>query len=374
MAVTNFAALTNEQKTIWSLDFWQAARDRSFVTKFEGTSEDSMIQRITELKKTEKGTRAVITLVHDLEGDGVAGDRQLEGNEEAMISGEQVIEVDQLRHAVRHKGMLSDQKSIVNFRLQSRNKLAYWLANRWDQMAMLHMAGISYAFHTNGAPRVNSQLSLLEFAGDASKAITAGRHFQYDATNGLIGSGAAGFGTGNIVAGDTPTYEMMIELKTAAQNAHIRPIRMDGGREMFNVFMTPDGIKALKKDPDFQQAYREALPRGESNPLFKGTDVIHLDGLAIFPFRFAYNTTGAATGSKWGGSGETDGQRVVLAGAQALAKADIGAPKWVEKEFDFNNQPAISAGKISGYLRPQFKGVDTGNIEDFSSLVVDTAI
>jgi len=347
MAVTNFAALTNEQKTIWSLDFWQAARDKSFVSRFEGTSEDSMIQRITELKKTEKGTRAVITLVHDLEGDGVAGDRQLEGNEEAMISGEQVIEVDQLRHAVRHKGALADQKSVVNFRVQGRNKLAYWLANRWDQMAMLHLSGVSYAFHTNGAPRVNSQLSLLEFAADASKAITSGRHFQYDATNGLIGSGGAGFGTGNIAAADTPTYEMLIDMKTAAHNAYIRPIRMEDGREYFNVFMTPDGIKHLKKDPDFKAAYRDALPRSSDNPIFKGTDVIWLDGLAIYPFRYVYNTKGAADGSKWGG-GSVDGQRVLLCGAQALAKADIGRPNWVEKEFDFDNQPAISAGKISG--------------------------
>ena len=79
--LTNFALLTNEQKTIWSMDMWKHARNYSFVNKFLGNGSNSMIQHITELKKSEKGARAVITLLADLEGDGVAGDRTLEGNE-----------------------------------------------------------------------------------------------------------------------------------------------------------------------------------------------------------------------------------------------------------------------------------------------------
>jgi len=367
--LTNFAALSNEQILIRSMRLWKEARRKSFVAQFEGTTSDAMIQRITELKESEKGARALITLVHDLEGDGTAGDRFLEGNEEAMISSEQEIQVDMLRHAVRHKGRMADQKSIINFRNEAQNKLSYWLARRWDQMAFLHMSGVSYAYHTNGAPRVSSQLALLEFADDASKNLTSGRHYRWDATDGLEPAS-----TGDIDAADTPSYDMLIEMQTAAQNAEIRPIRTVDGVSHYNVFMTPSGIKALKKDQAFREAYQNALPRSKENPLFKGTNVIWLDGLAIFPFLDVYNTTGAASGSKWGAGGAIDGQRVLLCGAQALAKADIGRPRWVEKEFDFDNQPAISAGKISGYLRPQFKGVDTGEIEDFGQIAVDTAI
>lgn len=366
--LTNFAALSAEQILIRSMRLWKEAREKSFVAKFEGTTSDSMIQRITELKETEKGTRALITLVHDLEGDGTAGDRFLEGNEEAMISSEQEIQVDMLRHAVRHKGKMANQKSIVNFRNEGMNKLSYWLANRWDQMALLHLSGISYAFHNNGAPRVNSQLSLLEFAADASKPLTAGRHFRWDATGGLLPAS-----TVDVDAADTVTYEMLVNLKTQAENSYIRPIRTSNGIEHFNVFLTPDGMKSLKLDPEYKQAVQGAMPRSESNQIFKGTDMVYVDGLAIYPHRYVYNTKGAAAGSKWGG-GAVDGQRVLLCGAQALAKADIGRPTWVEKEFDFDNQPAISTGKISGYMRPQFKGVDTGNLEEFSMIAVDTAI
>lgn len=55
MAQTNFAALTSQQKIVWSRQVWQSARDQMFLKKFIGTGEDSVIQRITELTKTEKG-------------------------------------------------------------------------------------------------------------------------------------------------------------------------------------------------------------------------------------------------------------------------------------------------------------------------------
>lgn len=55
MALTNFAALTAEQKLVWSRDVWKDARDHAFISRFLGTSDSSIIQRITELTKTEKG-------------------------------------------------------------------------------------------------------------------------------------------------------------------------------------------------------------------------------------------------------------------------------------------------------------------------------
>ncbi len=55
MALTNFAALTADQKLVWARDVWKEARDMAFISKFLGTSEQSIIQRITELTKTEKG-------------------------------------------------------------------------------------------------------------------------------------------------------------------------------------------------------------------------------------------------------------------------------------------------------------------------------
>ena len=59
MALTNFSLLTDEQKTVWSMDLWEQARNQSFINKFIGDDDNSIIQRVGELTKTAKGNRAV---------------------------------------------------------------------------------------------------------------------------------------------------------------------------------------------------------------------------------------------------------------------------------------------------------------------------
>lgn len=362
MAVTNFAKLTNEEKTIWSMDFWKAARNYQFLNKFTGTSQDSMIQRITELRKSEKGTRAVITLVADLLGDGIAGDRTLKGNEEAMKSYDQVIRLDQLRHANKNEGRLADQKSIVNFREQSRDKLAYWMADRMDQLAFLTMSNVSYALNTNGTARVGSDLPYLEFAADVA-AGTQNRALQWDATNGIETSADGGFGTANIAAADTLKWEAIVEIKAYAKDNYIRPIRTSDGIDFYHMFVTPQAMATLKKDQTFREMVRDAGVRGPANPLFKGTDTIMVDGIAISEYRHVYHD------ATWG----VPGVRTLFCGAQALAFADIGNAYWVEEDDDYENQVGISVGKMFGFLKPKFHSNFNGQTEDFGMLTIDFA-
>ena len=196
-----------------------------------GDSTESMIQRVTELKKDEKGARAVLTLVADLEGDGVAGDRTLEGNEEAMKSYDQVIRIDQLRHANRHEGRLADQKSVVRFRENSRDVLAYWLADRLDQLGFLTLSGVTYDNTNKGSTRVGSDFPFLEFAADVT-APSALRHRRWDATTGLESGDTAA-----VAAADTPSWAMLVEAKAYAKDNYIREIRGQDGMELYHVFM-----------------------------------------------------------------------------------------------------------------------------------------
>lgn len=374
MAITNFAKLTNEQLTVWGRDLWRAARNVSFLNAFAGTGPNSMVQRITELKKTRKGARAVLTLVHDLEGDGVVGDNQLEGNEEAMQSSDIVVNIDQMRHANRLEGQMADQRSVVEFRGNSKNVLQYWLADRLDQLGFLTLSGVSYAFMPNGAARVGSQFPQLEFAGDVT-APTGNRHFRWDGTNKVLTAAD----TTAVAAADTPSWRMLVDMKAQAVSTYMKPLRGETGVQGYNVFMSPKGIAALKKDPDFMEVWKLAQQRGDGNPLFKGTKLggtagIYIDGLNILEYRHVFNTLGAGSGSKWGSGGTQDGQRVLLCGAQALGFADIGIPRWVEKDFDYDNSPGISTAKIVGFKKPVFPSIYTGTTEDFGVLCVDTAI
>ena len=374
MAFTNYGKLTTEEKTVWARDVWKAARNYQFLNRYIGDGPESMIQRISELTKDERGARAVITLVADLEGDGVAGDRTLEGNEEANKAYDQVIRIDQLRHANIHEGRMAEQKSVVKFRENSRDVLAYWLADRSDQMAFLTLSGIAYGFKTNGATRVGSDLPYLDYAADVT-APTSNRLRQWDeGTKSLVASNQAAIVDGAIGTGDYVSWNMLVEAKAYAKDQYIKPIRGAEGLEVYNVFMTPRGMAKLKLDPDFLAAYRNAMARSDNNPLFKGMDVIYVDGLAIREYRHVYDTTGLASGSKWGGSGTVDGQRVLLCGAQAMGYADIGTPEWVEKGFDYDNQQGISVGKIMGMKKPVFMSQTTGQDEDFGVLCIDTAI
>jgi len=362
MALTNFASLTDEQLTIWQRDTWAAARNYSFMSRFMGSSENSMIQRITELTKTKKGARAVITLVNDLEGDGVAGDNTLEGNEEALTSGDQVINIDQLRHANRHEGTMADQRSVVRFREQSRNKLAYWLGDRMDQMAFLTLTGVAYTQNNDGTTRTGSNLPQLEFASDVV-APSTNRHFYWDGAGSALVAGA----TNAVELGDTPEWNMFVDVRAKLRRQLVKPIRGGQGQELYNVFMSPEALKALKKDTVFQAMLRDAAPRGGSNPLFKIPPVYFIDGFAIYEHNHVYHDT------DWGGSANVAGSACLFCGSQALGVADIGQARWVEKEFDYDNSPGISYGKIFGMLKPQFKAPVTKTTEDFGVMRVDVS-
>jgi N4-gp56 family major capsid protein len=366
---TNFAALTTNQKTGWSLDLWRQARNMSFINQFLGKDSNSMIQHITELKKSEKGARAVITLLADLEGDGIAGDRTLEGNEEAMRSYDQIIRIDQLRHANRHEGRMADQKSIVNFRTESRDKLAYWLGDRIDQLAFLTMSGVSYNMKNSGAARVGSDLPYLEFAADVT-APSSKRYGRYNNTSKQIEWGT---GNGSITTTDTPAWELFVAAKAYAKDNYIRGIKEKGGEETYHAFLTPTAMARLKLDPTYLQNLRYAQSRGAGNELFTGSSV-KIDGIYIHEFRHVYNTRLAASGSKWGSGGLVDGEQMLFCGAQAMGMADIGTAEWVEKGFDYENQQGISTGKIVGFKKPQFYTQYSGStVEDFGILSIYTA-
>ncbi len=374
MALTNFAALTTEAKTIWSKEMWSQARNLSFINQFAGKGPNAMVQRITELRKDEKGARAVLTLVKDLTGDGVVGDFDLEGNEETLGADDIVIRLDQLRNANRLKGRLADQKSVVEFRGNSRDKLAYWLSDRIDQLAFLTLSGIAYVNKNDGSLRpvlaTGQNFGDLEYAADVA-APTDNRHFYWDG----VGKDWLAGDTSAVEAGDKISYEALVLAKALVKDRYMRGIRSKGGEEVFHVFVTPTGMAQLKLDSDYLANVRNAASRGKSNELFAGSASVKVDGMVIHEFRHVYHTNGIATGSKWGSSGDVDGYRALFCGAQSLGMADIGNANWEEKDFDYSNSPGISVGKLFGFRKPKFEGIyeATTALQDFGVMCLDFA-
>ena len=290
MANTNFAALTSEQLTIWSRDFWRVARNMSFINQFAGAGSNAMVQTISELTQSEKGARAVLTLLADMTGDGIVGDNTLEGNEESLRAFDIVVTIDQLRFANRLSGRLADQKSVVNFREHSRDALAYAMADRMDQLAFLTLSGIGYNLKNNGGlrPSMNSGQNLndLEFSSAVS-APTSNRHRRVDATNGIVAGDVTA-----LEAADKLSYKNIVDLKAYAKDNYIRGLRGAGNDETFHLFVTPQVMADLKLDSDFLANVRQAGVRGPGSSLFSGSSSLMVDGIMIHEFRHVFNTSG----------------------------------------------------------------------------------
>jgi N4-gp56 family major capsid protein len=360
---TNFAALTPIQKVCWARETWSAARDQMFLKNFSGKGDNNVVQIIKELTKTEKGESAIFQLVADLVGDGVAGDNEREGNEEAMDSHSQIITIDQLSHGVKNKGKMSDQRTVLNFREQGRDKLAYWLGNRCDQLGFLTLSGISYAFNNDGSPRIGSVFPSLAFAGDV-RPPSPKRSLMWD------GSSLQVSNTGSITNAFVPKYGMIVDAVAYAKTHRVKPL-MKNGKAYYVIFVQPGTLAELKKDPDYQRAVvAVATKSGMDSPWFTGATVT-VDGAVIHEHNLVYSTLGAAAGSKWGAGGNVNGTRTLLCGSQALAMADLGAGDWVEKLFDYDNKVGLNIDKILGLLKPEFYSIYDKSVEDFGVLSID---
>ena len=373
MANTDFTQLLTNEKNVWVKRAWKHAREHSFIMKFAGSDMNSMIHRINELTPTERGEKAIIRLVPDMVGNGITGDNMLEGNEEALKAFDTEIFIDQLRHATRNTGRMNDQKTVINFREEARDKLGNWLSRIIDELAFSTMAGIDYDTALDGSarqyPASVDPLSTLSF-GTRVSAPTSARHFRYDAAAGELVDGD----TSAIKPEDTLSYNALLAARAHMKNRFIRGIRQKGGEEFYHVFLSPLAYLRLKQDPDFQSALKHAAPRGPNNPIFSGNSVM-MDGMVLHEYHQVFNTSGAAAGSKWGSDGNVDGCRISLCGAQSLAMATLDKGGiWEEDTFDYGNQVGIALGKIFGLEKPQLPSKTDGTKQDFGICNLDVAI
>lgn len=368
MAYTALGALQPEAKKAWVKESIRVFRENFFFNKFTGTDENSIVQLVTELKKTEKGDQALIGLVADLQGTGIVGDNDINGRYEALESSWCYIKTDQLRNGVKSKGRVDDQRSVFQFRKEARDKLAFWRANILEELMILTASGISYDKQCNGAARtVGAQDSLLDldFASDVS-APTANRWFSFNGTNLVAGD------TSTVAAGYVPKYGAAVDLMAEARTRGVKPLRI-GGKDHYVWLMHPKSFARLKKDADFRDAVVNAGDRGSNNPIFTGATVT-IDGLIIHTNNRVYNTSGTAT--KWGAGNAVDGTRSLLMGCQSLAFADLwGDASWYEGKDDDDAKDKITIGMYAGIKKTKFLSrLDSNTTQDFGVVALDLAL
>lgn len=369
MSLTDFGSLTDLQKRVWSLQVSKQGRDDNFWLSngFMGKNTSDIttpITRVTELTPTERGTAAVLPLVADLTGGGVVGDNQLEGQEQTLITDAQIIQIDQLRNGVRSKGRMSEQATVLRFRVQARDALAFWLADLIDELMFMVAAGRSFALNFDGSARVQSQITQLAFAADVVAA--SGNRVMFP--NGQTSEAT-------LTTNDVMVWNLIIQAKAFAKRKRIRPIRA-GGRGYYVLVLSTEQCRDLEQSSDYKTLTAQAMPRGTDNPLFQNAKKIVGD-VVVYDHQKAFNTLGLNSGSKWGAGGTVNGAQAMLIGAQALGFAQLsdGTPGWAESDnTDYGNRPAIGIGRIIGMLKPQFKSrYDNQSKEDYGIVTIKTA-
>lgn len=372
MGATDFGSMQPQKKLAWRLKAYEEMTDKFFFTKMLGQEGASVIEHITELSKNAKGEAgAFFHLISRITGGGSVGDNRLKGRERSLTAHWQKVNFDQIRNGVVNKGKLADQKSVIQFRRPARKALSEWLADSWEDQAILTASGISFALNTDGSPRITPEgqdpWTDLEYAADV-RAPSANRHFRWSASGGLVAGD-----TDLIVAADLPSYGMLPSIKAKAKTKRIPPIRA-GGKDYYILLVHEETMAHLYRDADFRASLVGGDTRGDANKLFTGA-VVTMNGLIIHPYVRVFNTSGATNTNKWGTGGTVDGTRSLLLGAQALALADLGSPEWDEEETDYGNRQGISIAKMGGWLKPQFpSSYDGGSVEDFGMMAIDHAI
>lgn len=329
--MTVSASISGLRVQLWRKALFADVRDMLFMTRFIGTSEQDMIQELEDLKAA-KGSRINYGLGMKLSGADITGDSTLEGQEEAMTDYDTNLLVDQLRHAVRLTGQMDEKKNAYDMRTSAKGRLADWWAERIDTELLNKLCGNTAATFANTPTAAAASRSI--FAGGQSSV-------------------------GNI----TSTMKMDTKILDAAKemaklaSPKIRPLKING-KPYYVVILHPYDATALRQDPVWNQAQRDANVRGEENPIFSGAMGIY-NGMIIHEHEYVYRTND--------GSGAAYVSRNILCGQQAGVIAWGKAVNWVEKSFDYGNSWGISCGAIFGVQKPVFNSLDYGVVTMFAA-------
>jgi len=332
----------------WSKDLMVEALKKTHALQFMGAGSGAICQIKTELNK-DAGDRIRFGLRVQLQGDGIQGDATLEGNEEALTTYYDDVTIDQLRHAVRSKGKMSEQRVPFSVRAEGRDGLADWWSDRIDTAFFNHLAG------NTGVTDTRYTGNIATVAPDADHLIV-----QNQTAEGSLGASdtfsltlidkcierAESFGKGS---SDWPNSMPM------------RPVTV-GADGYYVMFLHPYQVTDLRTSTSTGQwldIQKAAMTGGQvtKNPIFSGA-------LGMYNNTILHSNTRIP-------SVVANTRRAVFCGAQAAAIAfgqESGKNKfsWKEEYFDYENQLGIAAGCIFGMKRTIF------NSKSFGSIVCST--
>lgn len=349
MALTEYGVNHPLAVKKWSMELGRDVLQDTYLAPFMGESSDSLIQVKTELTKSP-GDRITFGLRNLLTGDGVVNDETLKGNEEALVTNDDSIYIQQLRHAVKSKGKMSEQRVPFSVRDEAKDGLSNWWKERFEVIGFNHLCGYT--------PETRLQYN----GGNTITAPTLKLYSSVDHTS-----------DETLDSSDT-FYLSVIDAaveKIRTTTPRIRPLRL-GGKDYYVLFLHEYCATDLRREvsatsgPAWFNIQRSAMEGGKitGNPIFT-TALGEYHGVILH--RSKYLTYGVNSST---GAAITTVRRNVLCGAQAACIAfgrDNGPTRfnWVEELDDYQNQLGVKAGSIFGVKKTTFR------IEDDSAAAFD---
>lgn len=352
MATTSYGVNAPEAVKLWSRKLFHESLKATWVYKFLGSDSNSVLQ-ISDDTSKGPGDRVRNTLRMLLSGAGIEGDGTLEGNEEALTTYTDDVIINQLRHAVRSGGKMSEQRIPFSVREEARLGLQDWWADRIDAAFFNQIAG-------------NTNETDARYLGHNTATQPDANHRVFSG-NGTVDSA--------VDASTTASAQFTLTLlDTAVQTAklatpQVRPVRVNGA-DKYVCFLHPRQVTQMRTSTDTGQwlDIQKAALQGsgsKANPIFSGA-------LGEYNGVILHESTRVPIGSDASGTAASGVRRAVFCGAQASCIAfgrGYGSSKmsWVEELFDYRNQLGVSAGMIWGLKKTRF------NSEDFATITISTA-
>jgi N4-gp56 family major capsid protein len=358
MALTSYPVGNALAVSLWAKKLSVEALRQTYFYQFMGRGGDNLVTYRDDLG-ADAGDNVTFGLRVQLTGAGVQGDGTLEGNEEALATYTDNLKLDQLRHAVRSAGKMSEQRVPFDVRDEAKAGLRDWWADRFDTCLFNQLCGFTAQTDTrftgnNAVAAPDSSHIFRPNSRTTDESLTTGDEFNL----GIIDRMVARANQFNNAAGTgTP----------------MRPLKAQG-RRLFVLFIHDDQVYQLRSSAaagswvDYQKA---AIQGGDKeNPLFTGGDLVgEYNGVLLH--RAPRITTGVNSTT---GAAVANTRRAVMVGAQAAMFAtgrdsDAGQQDkftWVEESFDYGNQLGVSAGAIFGLKKTRF------NSKDFATFVAAT--
>lgn len=375
MAITSMTSANALAVKLWSQ---QAFADMMKKTSFGHMLRRGALRREAELDRARAGDQITLSFVGNLLGLGMTEGGTLEGNEEALdLQGRSMV-FNVVRHAVAmpNKDTIEQQRTFVDFGLESRKQLAKWQASRVDASVFNQLAGCNATtLSVDGATYSGSKLTIATGLNTVD-APTANR---------VIRAGGA---ASDQALGSSDTFSLdLVDAAVELAGRTYPNIEMLDNDE-FDLYISHEQLTDLKRDASGKITWFTNYSNAAAGGMINGNPIFDANGLGPKPVgKYAnvniYVSSRIANGVNTGSSNAVlpNVRRAVLVGANAASVASKFSGAFTEgraneagevplkfftqlNDYDYNM--GLEARMIYGVRKNVFDG------EDFGSIVIST--